>query len=92
MYLVAIAWLYVALMMAVAEATAPNGSLLGALFTFFAYGLGPTALVMYLLGTPARKARLRAQAEAELARLRQQADEGRHAAAEAPVASERKEA
>ena len=29
MYLIVIAWLYVTVMMAVAEATVPNGSLLG---------------------------------------------------------------
>jgi hypothetical protein len=34
MYLVVIAWLYVALMMAVAEATHARGTLLGAFFTF----------------------------------------------------------
>jgi mannose/fructose/N-acetylgalactosamine-specific phosphotransferase system component IID len=50
MYLIAIGWLYVALMMAVAEASASNGSILGAVFTFLLYGLAPTALVMYLLG------------------------------------------
>ncbi len=55
MYLVVIAWLYVALMMSVAEATHSNGSLLGAIVTFFFYGLGPIALVVYLMGTPARR-------------------------------------
>ena len=34
MYIIPIAWIYVALMMAVAEATSSNGSLLGALMTF----------------------------------------------------------
>jgi hypothetical protein len=63
MVLVAIAWLYVALMMALAEATHPGGTVLGALFTFFLYGVGPLALVMYLLGTPMRwRARRRAEA------------------------------
>jgi Tfp pilus assembly protein PilV len=55
MYLVAIAWMYVALMMAIAEATHANGSLLGALITFLLYGVGPLALVMYLMGTPHRR-------------------------------------
>lgn len=55
MHLVAIAWLYVALMMAVAEATHPQGSVLGAVITFVLYGVGPLALVLYLLGTPARR-------------------------------------
>lgn len=61
MYLVAIAWLYVALMMSVAEASHPNGSLLGAVITFLLYGVGPLALVLYILGTPARRRALRAQ-------------------------------
>ena len=34
MYLVLIAWLYVTLMMAVAEASSPTGNLLGAIMTF----------------------------------------------------------
>lgn len=63
MVLVAIAWLYVALMMALAEATHPGGTVLGALFTFFLYGVGPLALVLYLMGTPMRW-RARRQAEA----------------------------
>lgn len=68
MYLVVIAWGYVALMMALAEATSPNGTLLGAFFTFMLYGVGPIALVMYLLGTPLRrKARRRQEALAAAA-------------------------
>ncbi|MES2399331.1 MAG: hypothetical protein V4573_05030 [Pseudomonadota bacterium] len=54
MYLVVIAWLYVVLMMSVAEATNTTGTLLGAIITFFLYGLGPVALVVYLMGAPAR--------------------------------------
>ena len=56
MYLVVIAWLYVTLMMAVAEANHPQGTLLGALFTFVLYGVGPVALLVYLIGRPARRA------------------------------------
>lgn len=66
MYLVVIAWLYVVLMMAVAEATHSNGTLLGAILTFFFYGLAPTALVVYLMGTPLRRKALRAQEAAEM--------------------------
>jgi len=50
MLLIAIGWLYVALMMAVAEANHPNGTLLGAVFTFVFYGLAPVALVLYFGG------------------------------------------
>lgn len=100
MYLIAIGWLYVALMMAVAEASASNGSILVAVFTFLLYGLAPTALVMYLLGTPARKRALKAQEAALAAQAAQagqtgapasaQPDAGRDAAADA-VAPVRKE-
>lgn len=62
--IVAIGWLYVALMMAVAEATSSNGSLLGAIFTFLLYGAGPVALVVYIMATPARKRVRRAREEA----------------------------
>ncbi len=91
MYLVAIAWLYVALMMALAEATHANGSVLGAVFTFLLYGLGPVALVLYLLGTPQRR-RARQRAEAASAPL--DPDGGGHAPAVAearPVAPVREE-
>lgn len=64
MYLVAIAWIYVALMMALAEATHPQGSLLGACITFLLYGVMPLAIVMYVLGTPLRKRRRQLQAQA----------------------------
>ena len=67
MYLIAIAWIYVTLMMAIAEATNTNGSILGAVLTFLLYGVGPTALLMYILGTPARKRKRRALEQAEAA-------------------------
>lgn len=78
MYLVAIAWAYVALMMAAAEATSPQGSLLGAFVTLVLYGVLPLALLLYILGTPGRKRRRRA---AETGALTAQADAGGHAPA-----------
>jgi phosphotransferase system glucose/maltose/N-acetylglucosamine-specific IIC component len=64
LYVIVIAWLYVALMMAAAEASHANGSLIGALFTFILYGLFPVALVIYVLKTPDRKkARLAKEAQ-----------------------------
>ena len=54
MYLIVIAWIYVVLMMSVAEATNTTGTLLGAIVTFVLYGVGPAALVVYLMGAPAR--------------------------------------
>jgi hypothetical protein len=67
MYIVAIAWLYVALMMAVAEATSFNGSVLGAIITFVLYGALPITLVVYVMGTPARRRAIQAKEHAELA-------------------------
>ena len=61
MYLVLIAWIYVTVMMAVAEATSSQGTVLGAMITFLLYGVAPVSLVMYLLGTPARRKALRAR-------------------------------
>lgn len=55
--------MYVAVMMTLAEATAPHGTWLGAFFTLLLYGIAPVALVMYLLSTPARR-RARRAAEA----------------------------
>jgi hypothetical protein len=65
MYLVVIAWLYVTLMMAVAEATSSTGSLLGALVTFVLYGVLPLMLVVYLFGAPMRRKAIRAREAAE---------------------------
>lgn len=97
MYLVAIAWIYVALMMSVAEALHPTGTLLGAAFTFLLYGVLPLSIVLYLLGTPMRR-RNRLQTEAaEAAAMAatteasaDHPDQRGHAPA-APLAPERKE-
>ena len=63
MYLVAIGWLYVSVMMSVAEVMHPDGTILGGILTFFLYGLLPVTLVMYLMGTPLRrKSRLEREA------------------------------
>ena len=82
-------------MMTLVEATSANGSLLGALFTFALYGALPLSVVLYILGTPARR-RARQQAEAAATPAPDNAtstlhpDGGLHAASE-PVAAERKE-
>lgn len=65
MYLILIAWFYVTLMMAIAEATNPVGSVLGGIVTFVLYGLLPMGIVGYIMGTPERKRRLHARREAE---------------------------
>jgi hypothetical protein len=71
MYIVPIAWLYVAVLMAVAEATNTTGTVLGGIITFFLYGLLPVALVVYVMGAPARRRAIEARERAELEVLRQ---------------------
>ncbi len=84
MYIVPIAWLYVALMMAVAEASHSNGTILGAIITFVLYGLAPIGLVMYVMGAPARRRVIKAREASELAATHSTApDTGGLAAADA---------
>jgi hypothetical protein len=88
MHIVIIAWLYVALMMAVAEATNTTGTVLGAVFTFLLYGVLPLALVVYLMNTPARRRAMRereaaARAAARRAAASAEPDAGGEAAADA---------
>ncbi len=97
MWIIVIAWLYVVVTMSLAEATAPQGTVLGAMITFVFYGVGPLALMMYLLNTRnRRKGRRKAEAEerrrhvASLAESAAQADPSGLPASDA-VASERKE-
>ncbi|MEL4181323.1 hypothetical protein [Roseateles sp. PN1] len=93
MYLIAIAWGYVAVMMALAEATSSQGSILGAVITLLLYGVLPITILLYILGAPGRKAarKKQAMAEAELAaqaaataqaQQSTQADGGDHAPAQ----------
>jgi hypothetical protein len=57
MYVIAIGWLYVTLLMAATEANLTAGVL-----TFTLYGVAPLALFLWLFGTPQRR---RNQASAE---------------------------
>jgi biotin transporter BioY len=50
MYIIAIAWLYVAFLMAVSET-----SFVAGVMTFIFYGLLPCALLLWILGAPQRK-------------------------------------
>ena len=68
MYIIPMAWLYVAMMMAVAEATHDNGTVLGGIITFLLYGLGPVLLVVYLMGSPARRKAIKASEMAAAAK------------------------
>lgn len=67
MYLVVIAWIYVVLMMSIAEATNTTGTVLGALITFVLYGALPVTLVVYLMGAPARSKAIKKRDAAERA-------------------------
>lgn len=88
MYLIVIGWLYVTLLMALAEAFSTQGSVLGAIITFVFYGLLPMGLVVYLMGTPLRRKAIRRQDEQARQAFHSsqtdsavQPDAGRHAAA-----------
>ena len=90
MSLVPIAWLYVAFMMAVVEATSTQGTVLGAFFTFVLYGLMPIGLLLYFMGTPGRRRqRLAREAEEAEAYLAAQAAQAVQAAdTESPVSEQ----
>jgi Na+/serine symporter len=89
-YLIVIGWMYVALMMAVAEATHERGSILGAVFTFLLYGVGPVALVVYLMTRSGRRRARQAREAATATASAGEPDAGGKAAAD-PVAPVRKE-
>ena len=93
MHIVAIAWVFVVVLMAVAEATSTQGTVLGAFFTLLLYGALPLSIVMYVLGTPGRKrARQLAEAAEQAAVSAAAADgDGSGHAAGAGLAPERKE-
>ena len=66
MRVIAIGWGYVVLMMVLAEALGPSGSVLGALVTLLLYGVLPMGIVLYIGGT---RARARARRAREVAGL-----------------------
>ena len=88
MYIVAIGWVYVVLMMAVAEATSSQGTVLGAVFTFLLYGVLPLSIVLYLMGTPGRRKARKAAEAAQATAALDDPDGSGHAAGDA-VAPER---
>jgi NADH:ubiquinone oxidoreductase subunit 6 (subunit J) len=87
MHIVAVGWLFVVVLMTLAEASSPQGTLLGALFTLLLYGLLPLSIVLYLMAAPMRRRSRRAAEDAASAAQR---DGGGHAAG-APVTPEREE-
>ncbi len=59
MYIIAIGWLYVTVLMALTETSVVAG-----LLTLVFYGLLPTALLLWLFGGPVRRRRARIAANA----------------------------
>jgi hypothetical protein len=82
MYLLIIAWVYVVVMMAVSEATSTQGTVLGALLTFLSYGVLPLSIVLYLMGTPGRRARRRREEAAAAQKHRDAGEAGSQPGAE----------
>ncbi len=67
MHIVAIAWMFVVVLMSLVEATSPDGTLLGAIITFVLYGVLPVSIVLYVLATPMRRRRRRREEQAQAA-------------------------
>ncbi len=90
LYIVALAWIYVVGLMAIAEATAPQGSVLGAIVTLVLYGLLPLGVSGYLLATPMRRRARQRRDEAAAASAGPYPHGGGHATADpvAPVGEE----
>jgi len=55
MYLVVLGWVYVAVLMALAEAFSANGTILGAIVTLILYGFVPVSLILYFISRKQRK-------------------------------------
>jgi hypothetical protein len=90
-YLIAIAWAYVVIMMTLAEGFSGVGSWLGAAVTFVLYGVLPLGIVLYLFATPARGRARRRAAAASATADGADPDGGGHPARD-PVAPIREEA
>ena len=87
MIVVAIGWMFVVGLFALTQAVSPQGSLLVALLLVVGAGVLPLAVVLYVMGAPARRRRRRAQETA----LGPYPDAGGHAPGDA-VAPKREEA
>lgn len=72
MYIVAIGWLFVVLMVALTETSVTAGIL-----SFLFYGLAPLALFLWLVGTPARRRRLAREAVDQKVGQENRGDAGR---------------
>lgn len=56
LYLIAIAWIYVVLLMSISES-----SVIAGIMTFIFYCVVPLSLVLYIVSAPARKKRIKEQ-------------------------------
>ena len=90
MYLVAIAWIYVVVLMALAEGFSDGGSWLGASITLVLYGVLPLGICLYVMATPARRAARRRAEAASAVAVADDPDGGGHPAGDAvaPVREE----
>jgi hypothetical protein len=69
MLIIAIAWLYVVLMMSLTQS-----SFIAGVATFLFYGVIPCSIVLYIVGTPARRARAKRKEAAQQAGADEPAD------------------
>jgi hypothetical protein len=88
MYLIAIGWLYVTVLMALTES-----SLVAGVLSFVVYGLAPTALLLWLFGRPVRRRNSTSTDDKPLAQAQDSCAEGaaNEAHQEHPVQHQRKE-
>ena len=91
MLVIAVAWMFVVVLVAVVEATAPNGSALGAIGTLVFWGALPLALVLYLAAAAARRRRRRDAVRAAALQASAMDPDGRRHAPGNAVAPEREE-
>nr|WP_315468337.1 hypothetical protein [uncultured Undibacterium sp.] len=66
LYLIAIAWVYVVLLMSLAES-----SLIAGIMTFIFYCVIPLGLVLYILSSPARKRQIKEREKAQIKQRQQ---------------------
>lgn len=77
LYLIAIAWIFVVLMMAITES-----SFIAGIMTFIFYCIIPLSLVLYILSSSARKRKIRAEFEAKRQAMSDQTKATTHAKSE----------
>ena len=78
--LVAIAWIYVVLLMAMTEQ-----SFIAGVMTFFLYCVVPLSIILYLMGTPGRKRRRRSAENVQRALASDAAKADAQAADDSPL-------